>query len=61
LKGITRDIVVPVTIRREGAGTRVAEGSFVLRRLDFKLGEGQWADPDMVANDVSVRVRIVLA
>ena len=60
LKGITRDAVVPITLKKDATGNSVAEGSFTLKRLDFKIGEGQWADPATVANDVVVRIRMVL-
>ena len=60
LKGITRDAVVPITLKKDATGNSVAEGSFILKRLDFKIGEGQWADPATVANDVVVRIRMVL-
>ena len=60
LKGIAREYVVPITLRNDTAGNRVAEGTFAIKRLDHKVGEGEWADPDTVANDVVVRLRIVL-
>jgi polyisoprenoid-binding protein YceI len=60
LKGITRDAVVPITLRKDATGNSVAEGSFTLKRLDYKIGEGQWSDPATVANDVVVRIRMVL-
>jgi polyisoprenoid-binding protein YceI len=60
LKGLARDVVVPVALKHDAAGNSVAEGEFRLRRLDFKVGEGLWADTDVIANDVTVRVRMVL-
>jgi polyisoprenoid-binding protein YceI len=60
VKGITHDAVVPITLRKDATGNSVAEGSFTLKRLDYKIGEGQWADPTVVANDVLVRIRMVL-
>jgi len=60
IKGVTRDAVVPIAIRKDTTGNSVAEGSFVVKRLDFKIGEGEWADPGTVANGVLVRVRMVL-
>ena len=60
LKGIARDYVIPITVSTDGAGNRVAEGIWSLRRLDHKIGEGEWADTDTVANDVTVHVRLVL-
>jgi polyisoprenoid-binding protein YceI len=61
MKGMSRDVVVPVAMKKDAAGNRVAEGHFVLKRLDWRLGEGPWADTDAVANEVTVRVRIALA
>jgi polyisoprenoid-binding protein YceI len=49
-----------VALRKDAAGNAVAEGQFTLKRLDFKIGEGVWSDTDAVANDVVVRVRMVL-
>ena len=60
IKGITHDAVVPITLKKDAAGNSVAEGNFTLKRLDYKIGEDQWADPETVANDVIVRVRMVL-
>jgi polyisoprenoid-binding protein YceI len=60
IKGISRDAVVPIVLKKDPAGNSVAEGSFAINRLDFKIGEGEWSDPDTVANEVTVRVRMVL-
>jgi polyisoprenoid-binding protein YceI len=61
LKGITHDCVVPIVVKPDASGNRVAEGSFAIRRLDYRIGEGEWADPATVANDVIVKLRMVLA
>lgn len=60
LKGISRDAVVPIALTRDAAGNSVAEGTFTIKRLDFRIGDADWADPDTVANEVIVRVRMVL-
>ncbi len=60
IKGARRDVVVPVTLTNAG-GQATASGSFVIRRLDFRIGDGEWADTSMVANDVQVRFKLVLA
>jgi polyisoprenoid-binding protein YceI len=60
LKGVRRDIVVPIALKKDASGNRVAEGSFTLMRLDFNIGTGMWSDTKTVTNDVVVRVRIVL-
>jgi polyisoprenoid-binding protein YceI len=61
LKGITHDCVVPITLASDTSGNQVAEGSFSLRRLDYRIGEGEWADTGTVDNDIAVRVRMTLA
>ncbi len=59
LKGQTRDVLVPVSLVQSG-GTTTATGSFVLKRLAFKIGENEWADTSMVADDVQVRFKLAL-
>jgi polyisoprenoid-binding protein YceI len=60
IKGITRDIVVPVAVKKDAMGNSVAQGEFVFKRLDFKVGEGQWANTATVGDEVVVRFRMVL-
>ena len=60
IKGSTRDIVVPVQLAPVGAN-QVASGIFTIKRLDFRVGEAEWADTSMLANDVVVRFKLVLA
>ena len=60
LKGLTKDIVVPIALRKDATGNSVAEGQFTLKRLEYKIGEGPWADTDAIADDVVVRIRMVL-
>jgi len=59
LKGATRDLVVPVALAQSGA-TTTAAGTFSIRRLDFRIGEGEWRDTSLVADEVRVRFRLVL-
>jgi polyisoprenoid-binding protein YceI len=59
IKGSMRDVVVPVVITQSGA-TSTASGSFVIKRLDFKIGEAEWADTTVVANDVTVKFKLAL-
>jgi len=59
IKGNARDIVVPVQITQSGANS-TAIGSFLIKRLDFKIGEGEWADTTVVANDVTVKFKLAL-
>jgi polyisoprenoid-binding protein YceI len=57
LKGRSREMTVLVTYL-PGKNAATFDGSFVLRRLDFGIGEGMWADLATVANEVQVRFRI---
>jgi polyisoprenoid-binding protein YceI len=57
IKGRTRAITAPFTVRKEGTFT-VLEGAFTLLRLQFGIGEGPWADTDTVADEVQVRFRL---
>lgn len=60
IKGAPRDIIVPVSLTRSGSLT-VAAGTVALKRLDFKIGEGDWSDTSLVANEVQVRFKLALA
>jgi polyisoprenoid-binding protein YceI len=58
MKGRTQDIVAPISLSQEGANG-VFEGSFLIKRADFRIGEGAWADFGTVANDIQIKVRLV--
>jgi polyisoprenoid-binding protein YceI len=57
LKGKSRDMVVPVTYS-PGKNAASFDGAFILKRLEFGIGEGMWADVATVANEVKVTFRI---
>lgn len=60
IKGNAQDVVVPVTLAQNGA-TTVATGAFTIKRLAFKIGENEWADTSMVADDVQVLLKLALS
>lgn len=67
IKGNARDLVVPVQLTQTPApggkglpALSTATGSFAIKRLDFKVGDGDWADTSVVANDVQVKFKLVL-
>lgn len=60
IKGASHDVVVPVTLTQSGA-TTTAAGSFAIKRLAFKIGENEWADTSMVADEVQVKFKLALA
>lgn len=59
IKGNSQNVVVPVTVTQAG-GTSTATGSFVIKRLAFKIGEGEWTDTSIVADDVTVKFKLAL-
>ena len=60
LKGVVRDVVVPVKLKKDAAGNTVAEGEFTVKRSEYGAGEGTWADTNTIANEVTLHVRMVL-
>jgi len=59
IKGITRDVSVPITIKT--GSPSVVDGAFTIKRLDYKIGEGEWSDTETVANDIQVKFKVTLA
>lgn len=59
IKGESQNVVIPVNLTPQGANTW-ANGSFTIKRLAFKIGEGEWADTSMVADDVQVKFKLAL-
>ena len=59
IKGAAHNVVVPVQLTQSGAKTTAA-GQFSLKRLAYKIGEQEWADTSMVADDVQVKFKLVL-
>jgi polyisoprenoid-binding protein YceI len=59
IKGASQNVVVPVTLAQAGAAT-TASGAFAIKRLDFRIGDGDWKDTSMVANEVQVRFKLNL-
>ncbi len=59
LKGVTRDVVASFTSKPDAGGTLI-EGMVPVKRNDYKMGEGPWADTSVVANEVAVRFKVYL-
>lgn len=59
IKGQSQAVIVPVSLERDGdQGT--ASGEFTIERLVFGIGDGDWADTSMVADEVQVRFKLAL-
>jgi len=59
IKSVSRELTVPVTLVQAGGNT-TASGKFSIKRLDFKIGDGDWKDTSMVADPVEVNFKLVL-
>ena len=60
IKGNAKPIVVPVMLTPGSSGMTTAQGSFTIKRVDFKIGDGDWAEVSIVANDVAVKFKLAL-
>lgn len=58
IKGIGQEVTAPFSVKRSGDVVTYA-GEFMIKRLQFKIGEGLWSDTDTVADEVQVKFRIV--
>ena len=59
IRGVTKPVPVTFTLAPTGAAT-VMKGSASLERLDFGLGQGEWASTEWVGNTVEVRFELKL-
>lgn len=59
IKGLTRNVVVPVVVTQSGTAT-TATGTFPLKRLAFQIGQNEWADTSMLADDVQVKFKFAM-
>ena len=59
IKGNAQKVSLPVTLAQSGA-TTTATGTLPLKRLSFKIGDGDWADTSMVADEVNVQFKLAL-
>jgi len=60
IKGNVKDIEVPVALT-QASGITTAVGQFLIKRLTYKIGEGEWTDTSMVADDVQVKFKLAIS
>lgn len=58
IKAVSRDVVLPFTLAIAGDEARMT-GALDILRTQYKVGEGQWAQPDTVALEVRIVVDLV--
>lgn len=57
IRDVTRDVRIPLTFKTANEGGKpvgTLSGSFVIKRLDFGVGQGEWKSTEWVANDVTI-------
>ncbi|MES2322436.1 MAG: YceI family protein [Pseudomonadota bacterium] len=57
IKGKVSEVSFPLTVKAE-AGKQVFEGALPIKRLAYSIGEGEWRDTSMVADDVVIKFRV---
>jgi polyisoprenoid-binding protein YceI len=57
IKGKTADVSFPLSVKID-AGKQVFEGQLPIKRLAFNVGEGEWQDTSMVADEVVIKFRV---
>jgi polyisoprenoid-binding protein YceI len=60
IKGKTADVSFPMSVKLD-AGKQVFEGQLPIKRLAFNVGEGEWQDTSMVADEVVIKFRVAAA
>lgn len=60
IKGTTRDVVAPFSVKQEAGGAWF-DGGFTLNRLQFRIGEGIWADTSTVADEIQIKFKVFVA
>jgi len=58
IKGNTKVVTAPFTFTEKN-GSANFEGEFTFQRADFSIGEGQWSDFSIVANDIRIKFHVV--
>ena len=58
IKGKSADVTFPLTVKTEG-GKQVFEGALPIKRLTYNIGEGEWKDTSMVADEVTIKFHVI--
>jgi polyisoprenoid-binding protein YceI len=60
IKGKTLPVTAPFSFKADGANA-VFDGAFSIKRLDYAIGEGEWADEATIANQIQIKFHLVVA
>ncbi len=57
IKGRSREAVIPFTFSPQGGGGAF-DAVLTIKRGDFGIGDGEWADYGIVANEIALKIHI---
>ena len=60
LKGVTQALKFPVTLSTNGT-TTLASGTVPIQRTTFHIGDGEWSDTSLVADEVQIKFKFALS
>ena len=60
LKGVTQTLKFPVTLTANGS-TTLASGVVPIKRNAFHIGDGEWSDTSLVADEVQIKFKFALS
>ncbi|KQZ40970.1 YceI family protein [Duganella sp. Root1480D1] len=58
IKGKAADVTFPITVKADG-NKQIFDGALPIKRLAFNVGEGEWKDTGMVADEVTIKFHVV--
>lgn len=58
IKGRSSDVSFPLSVKKEG-NAQVFEGTLPIKRLTYGIGDGEWKDTSIVADEVAIKFRVV--
>jgi polyisoprenoid-binding protein YceI len=60
LRGVTRDLRVPLSIHTTATGLEIS-GETTIRRLDYGIGQGEWQSTGTVGDTIKLQYKVQLS
>lgn len=58
IKGKSSNVSFPLNVKQDGKN-QIFDGSLPIKRLAFNIGEGEWKDTGMIADEVIIKFHVV--
>ena len=59
MRGVTRDLRLPLKIVKTAAGLELS-GETAIKRLDYGVGQGEWKTTEGVGDEVKIQYKVAL-